>query len=75
MLLIDCRYLLLFKLPDDKLANLVRQHFDLRPGGIIEMLDLERPIYAPTAAYGHFGRDEFPWEQIDRAEVLAAAAA
>ncbi len=63
------------KLPDDKLAELVRQHFDLRPGGIIEMLDLERPIYAPTAAYGHFGRDEFPWEQTDRAEVLAAAAA
>jgi len=63
------------KLPDDKLAELVHQHFDLRPGGIIEMLDLERPIYAPTAAYGHFGRDEFPWEQTDRAEVLAAAAA
>ena len=64
------------KLPDEKLAQLVREHFDLRPKGIIEMLKLQRPIYAKTAAYGHFGRNEpeFSWEQTDKAEALRAAA-
>jgi S-adenosylmethionine synthetase len=55
---------------DDALVELVKRHFDLRPYGLIKMLDLERPIYLPTAAYGHFGRDEFPWEKTDRAAVL-----
>jgi len=58
------------KLSEDELIKLVREHFDLRPYGLIEMLKLERPIYLPTAAYGHFGRAEFPWEQTDKAEVL-----
>ncbi|GHG69789.1 S-adenosylmethionine synthase [Alishewanella longhuensis] len=58
------------KLSEDELIKLVREHFDLRPYGLIEMLKLERPIYLPTAAYGHFGRDEFPWEQTDKAELL-----
>jgi S-adenosylmethionine synthetase len=55
---------------DDALVDLIKRHFDLRPYGLIQMLDLERPIYLPTAAYGHFGRDEFPWEKTDRASVL-----
>jgi S-adenosylmethionine synthetase len=52
------------------------EHFDLRPKGIVQMLDLLRPIYAKTAAYGHFGRDEpeFTWEAIDKAAALKAAA-
>ena len=58
------------KLTEDQLIKLVREHFDLRPYGLIEMLQLERPIYLPTAAYGHFGREEFPWEQTDKAELL-----
>ena len=58
------------KLDEAELIKLVREHFDLRPYGLIEMLKLERPIYRPTAAYGHFGRDEFPWEQTDKAELL-----
>ncbi|MDX5406810.1 MAG: methionine adenosyltransferase [Chromatiaceae bacterium] len=58
------------KLSEDELIKLVREHFDLRPYGLIEMLKLERPIYQPTAAYGHFGRAEFPWEQTDKAELL-----
>ena len=59
---------------DEKtLVALVREHFDLRPYGLIKMLDLERPIYRPTAAYGHFGRDEFPWEATDKAEALKAS--
>ncbi|MDP5207208.1 methionine adenosyltransferase [Alishewanella sp. SMS9] len=58
------------KLSEDELIKLVREHFDLRPHGLIEMLQLERPIYLPTAAYGHFGRNEFPWEQTDKAELL-----
>lgn len=58
------------KLSEEQLIKLVREHFDLRPYGLIEMLQLERPIYLPTAAYGHFGRDEFPWEQTDKAELL-----
>ena len=61
---------------DDRLAKLVREHFDLRPKGIIQMLDLQRPIYAKTAAYGHFGREEpeFTWERTDKAALLRAAA-
>src|SRR4030088_2154956 len=64
------------RLSDDKLAQLVLQHFDLRPKGIIQMLDLLRPIYEKTAAYGHFGRDEpeFTWEATDKASALRAAA-
>lgn len=58
------------QLTEDELIKLVREHFDLRPYGLIEMLKLERPIYLPTAAYGHFGRAEFPWEQTDKAELL-----
>jgi S-adenosylmethionine synthetase len=58
------------KLDEAQLISLVREHFDLRPHGLIEMLQLERPIYLPTAAYGHFGRPEFPWEQTDKAEAL-----
>ena len=63
------------KLSDDKIAELVREHFDLRPKGLIEMLDLKRPIYRRTAAYGHFGREEadFTWEKTDKAEALKAA--
>ncbi len=61
---------------DDKLSALVAEHFDLRPKGIIQMLDLLRPIYAKTAAYGHFGREEpeFTWERTDKAAALRAAA-
>lgn len=62
------------KLDNDKLTALVRENFDLRPFGLQEMLNLARPIYSPTAAYGHFGRDIFPWEQTDKAEALRAAA-
>src|SRR5207247_6965592 len=61
---------------DDKLSALVQEHFDLRPKGIIQMLDLLRPIYQKTAAYGHFGREEpeFSWEQTNKAKLLRAAA-
>jgi S-adenosylmethionine synthetase len=64
------------KIADEDIAALVNKHFDLRPKGIIQMLDLLRPIYLKTAAYGHFGRDEpeFSWENIDRADALRAAA-
>src|ERR1044071_8142530 len=64
------------KLSDDQLAQLVQANFDLRPKGIIQMLDLLRPIYEKTAAYGHFGRaePEFTWEATDKADVLAADA-
>jgi len=58
------------KVDEATMIKLVRQHFDLRPYGLIEMLDLNRPIYQPTAAYGHFGRDEFPWERTDKAQLL-----
>ncbi|ESA38768.1 s-adenosylmethionine synthetase [Leptolyngbya sp. Heron Island J] len=63
------------KLEDDKIAMLIREHFDLRPQGLINMLDLRRPIYGPTAAYGHFGRElpDFTWEKTDKAEQLKAA--
>jgi S-adenosylmethionine synthetase len=61
---------------DDRIAELILEHFDLRPGAIIRDLDLRRPIYRQTAAYGHFGREdvEFPWERIDKAEALQKAA-
>ena len=60
------------KLPDDRLVEIIRENFDLRPAGIIKMLDLRRPIYKQTAAYGHFGRNDLdlPWEKLDRAEAL-----
>lgn len=60
------------KIPDARIIELVRKHFDLRPKGLVEMLDLKRPIYKPTAAYGHFGREEpgFTWERTDKAEAL-----
>ncbi|MBO6111817.1 MAG: methionine adenosyltransferase [Lachnospiraceae bacterium] len=60
------------KVSDEKLVEIVRENFDLRPAGIIKMLDLRRPIYKQTAAYGHFGRTdvELPWEKIDKAEIL-----
>jgi S-adenosylmethionine synthetase len=64
------------KISDEKLSALVSEHFDLRPKGIIQMLDLLKPIYEKTASYGHFGRDEaeFSWERTDKAQALAAAA-
>ncbi len=60
------------KLSDEKITEIIRKHFDLRPAGIIKMLDLRRPIYKQTAAYGHFGRDDLdlPWEKTDKAEEL-----
>jgi len=64
------------KIDDDKIVNLVREFFDLRPRGLIKMLDLLRPIYSATAAYGHFGREEpeFTWEKTDKAEAIKDAA-
>ncbi len=61
---------------DDKIAKLVMEHFDLRPKGIVQMLDLLRPIYQKSAAYGHFGREEpeFTWERTDKAALLRAEA-
>ena len=63
------------KLPDEEIIKLVREHFDLRPRALIDMLDLKRPIYRATAAYGHFGRTEadFTWEATDKADSLRAA--
>ena len=63
-------------IPDEQIAQLVADHFDLRPKGIVQMLDLLRPIYTKTAAYGHFGREEpeFTWERTDKVQVLRAAA-
>ena len=62
------------KVPEQKIINAVNETFDLRPYGIIKMLDLLRPIYRPTASYGDFGRDGFSWEKTDRAAALKAAA-
>jgi S-adenosylmethionine synthetase len=64
------------RISDARIAELVQAHFDLRPRGIIKMLDLLRPIYRKTAAYGHFGRDEpeFTWEATDRIGALRDAA-
>ncbi|MEZ9822204.1 methionine adenosyltransferase [Shewanella sp. 10N.286.45.A1] len=62
------------KVAEALLIDLVRRHFDLRPYGLTEMLNLARPIYQATAAYGHFGRNEFPWEATDKAEALRADA-
>ena len=64
------------QIPDEKIASLIREHFDLRPGAIIRDLNLRRPIYRQTAAYGHFGRDDLdlPWERTDKAAALREAA-
>jgi S-adenosylmethionine synthetase len=64
------------KISDERLAEIVQKEFDLRPKGIVQMLDLLRPIYLKTAAYGHFGRDEpeFTWEALDKVEALRTAA-
>jgi len=64
------------KISDEKIIALVGEHFDLRPRGLIKMLDLLKPIYAATAAYGHFGREEagFSWEKTDKADDLRNAA-
>ena len=63
------------KLSDERLVEIIRENFDLRPAGIIKMLDLRRPIYKQTAAYGHFGRNDLdlPWEKLDKVEILKAA--
>lgn len=60
------------KVSDDRLVEIIRENFDLRPAGIIKMLDLRRPIYKQTAAYGHFGRIDLdlPWEKLDKADLL-----
>jgi S-adenosylmethionine synthetase len=64
------------KLPVSRIESLVQEHFDLRPAAILRDLDLRRPIYAKTAAYGHFGREDkdFTWERTDKADELRAAA-
>lgn len=60
------------KIDDEKIVDLIRRNFELRPAGIIDMLNLRRPIYKQTAAYGHFGRTDIdlPWEHTDKADVL-----
>ncbi len=63
------------KVPEDRIVAAINAHFDLRPYGIMSMLDLLKPIFRPTAAYGHFGRDEFSWEATDKAEALKSDAA
>ena len=62
------------RLSDEKLVEIIRENFDLRPAGIIKMLDLRRPIYKQTAAYGHFGRNDLdlPWEKLDKVDLLKA---
>jgi len=64
------------KIPEERIISLIHQHFDLRPRCLTEMLDLLRPIYQPTATYGHFGREEptFSWEKTDKVELLREAA-
>jgi S-adenosylmethionine synthetase len=59
------------KISDGELVGMIREHWDLSPRGIIERYGLRRPIFQPTAAYGHFGRDEFPWEQTDMVDTLS----
>lgn len=63
------------KVDDGELVDIIRKTFDLRPAGIIKMLDLRRPIYKQTAAYGHFGRKDLdlPWERLDKVDVLKRA--
>jgi len=63
------------KVSEEKLIKAIRENFDLRPAGIIEMLDLRRPIYKQTAAYGHFGRTDIdlPWEKTDKVDALLAS--
>ena len=63
------------KISNEEIIALIEKNFDLRPAGIIKMLDLRRPIYKQTAAYGHFGRNDLnlPWERLDKVEVLKAA--
>ena len=60
------------KVSDEKLVDIIRENFDLRPAGIIKMLNLRRPIYKQTASYGHFGRNDLdlPWEKLDKVEDL-----
>ena len=64
------------RIPDERIQRLIEQHFDLRPASIIDALDLRRPIYRQTAAYGHFGRVDLdlPWERTEKAALLAAEA-
>ncbi len=64
------------RIGEDKLVELIRDNFDLRPAGIIKMLDLRKPIYKQTAAYGHFGRNDLdlPWERTDESELLKSQA-
>jgi S-adenosylmethionine synthetase len=62
------------KISDEKIAKAINEVFDLRPGAIIRDLNLRRPIYRKTASYGHFGRDEFPWEQLNRVDALRSVA-
>ena len=62
------------KLSNEKIVEIIRENFDLRPAGIIKMLDLRKPVYKQTSAYGHFGRDDLnlTWERLDKAEALKA---
>ena len=62
------------KIDDGKITKLVREHFDCKPAGLIATLDLLRPIYRETAAYGHFGREQFSWEKTDKADALKSGA-
>jgi S-adenosylmethionine synthetase len=64
------------RIPEEQIAELIKKTFDLRPAAIIQNLDLRRPIYRQTAAYGHFGRPDLdlPWERLDKVEALRAAA-
>ena len=63
------------KVSDETIIQLIAEHFDLRPAGIIQSLDLRRPIYQPTAAFGHFGRTDIdaPWERLDKVDALRSA--
>ena len=58
------------KIPEEKISLLIRKNFKLTPKGIIDSLNLRRPIYKQTASYGHFGRNEFSWEKTDKAQIL-----